>query len=752
MLICDDLKNCVVAIKDTANNILGTGFFIDDDGSLITCYHVIGDKKNEVISRDKFQVSFWKNGFEKTLDAEVIYASSNPKLLDFAILRLSQGKLHEGAYLGPVGKWERKTACKSESFGFRTPHNTEGQYAETNILGRTAGKLQLDSQAKRADQFRPGMSGAPILVDERIVGMIVTRFKDPEETIPYGLPIESIARVWGPLARRFQEQELHDKIFNVLKNHFTHYELENKICANLPSFFKVDCSSFVWEILESPYQDIISQLKQNKNIYKFVHWLQRNFSDIDMEELIPLTRYYGFVNREKELKHIRGNRHYIFINAPAGYGKTTLLRETELRYSQDGWLSVYIQVHEKPATCKQIASDIQKFLGVSGITSYPGLADIGSELANQLLITLQQFTDKHKRTSKIEEGIVLLLDNVERMSDIEFTHLLNDFIPALYDNLRENSKFRVVFAGRYLGEKLGALNVDIKIPIAIESLESFRFDIVKNTVEYESTSKSKNFPLVAALVMQTTGGHPGCMAKIIPNISFQYPEAHFATNKESYEKEVIRIADSIRKTIPYKLQNVFDMLSVFRRYNYSLLQKIIQEDIFDEKWSADDLEKSLTSTYLVNRSEGFIQDEIVRRVLFKRLRIHEETAKFIGLCCKAVNVYRKYLSETLYQPAYIVSEVLFSELQYNYYKTETPSMQSSQNLHQEFFKKDGILSNCLYELEKKPEGREHIRNLLELLKKDWEFRFCLNFFLRGKNQYDDEPYKQLMRQTNTLID
>jgi len=41
--------------------------------------------------------------------------------------------------------------------------------------------------------------------------------------------------------------------------------------------------------------------------------------------------------------------------------------------------------------------------------------------------------------------------------------------------------------------------------------------------------------------------------------------------------------------------------------------------------------------------------------------------------------------------------------------------------------------------------------LLEDEEKEWEFCFILNFFLRGENQYNDQPYQRMLKQVKNVL-
>ena len=93
----DKLCQAVVCVRGV---LIGTGFFIGKDGTLLTCFHVIGDKKTGEMAQS-LNILFNK----KEYPARCIYASPNPMNLDAAVLQLEEGQLPPGAAILPLGEW-----------------------------------------------------------------------------------------------------------------------------------------------------------------------------------------------------------------------------------------------------------------------------------------------------------------------------------------------------------------------------------------------------------------------------------------------------------------------------------------------------------------------------------------------------------------------------------------------------------------------------------------------------------------------
>ncbi len=187
------------------------------------------------------------------------------------------------------------------------------------------------------------------------------------------------------------------------------------------------------------------------------------------------------------------------------------------------------------------------------------------------------------------------------------------------------------------------------------------------------------------------------------------------------------------------------MLSVFRRYDFRLLKKILNSGIIKYAYGADKLERELTTGCPVRRNIGFIQDDIVRRLLSVRLQ-WENSELFLYLCKKAAEIYEQDLASRISGIELIVIEGIYQELRIAFYQEEqTPA--ARERLRQKFFSDGGILNKYLTILGSKPENHDIIANFIGLLEEeknpDWEFQFAVNFFLRHE-QYNNEPYTMMI--------
>lgn len=737
----DKLPQNVVRIQQ--GSAVGTGFFINRDGSLLTCFHVIREKETGKVTDREITVTF--NDVEYLADC--IFPSPDPQRLDMAILRLKDGHLPHEANLLPLGEWQpgAKQTHEFRTYGFRSEH-FEGLHANGEIRGFTSTKsgrqlLQLGSEAIGAEEIRQGMSGGPVYCDavEQIVGMLSLRVKEPGETIPCAIPLGEIAAIWPPIKERLLEEELLKQLPKVLRDKYFTEESFRLFYESLPlpDRRKYD------ELGENKFQALIEQLRNSGEVYDFINYMRGKHPNIPLHKLIELPPVHriNFVNREDELGDACGQfaPPYILFEAPAGYGKTELLKAIEQRHFRDGWLCIFVEVPKDVISAVDLINQLIGKAGYSeNLSQLPDTKAMGYTFAG--------FLEKQLALSDAA-GIVLLVDSVERLPEDEIDPFLNDFLFAIWSVIRT---LRIRLAGRYSGflwQKRAK-----EFDLTIKSLTPFRFRYVKETVRRLLPTQEEP-DLCAAHLMHITGGHPGCMAEIIQRIdSSQTAEENFRINQDNYREIVLSVANETRKSIPEKLREIFDILSVFRRYNHRLLQQIIDAGLIKYDGDAAILERALTATYLVTRKDGFIQDEIVRRLLVTKLR-WEEPERFVELCEKAKQVYEQDLQTVTSRPEHIAMEGLYHELQLDYYQRDQ-SQTTRETLQDTFYAESGALRRYLKTLSAKPYASDikaDLKTLLQDENRSWEFRFAVNFFLRGE-QYDNEPYKGLLRYIDDFLD
>jgi hypothetical protein len=494
---------------------------------------------------------------------------------------------------------------------------------------------------------------------------------------------------------------------------------------------------------------LLDQLKgeQVLDLFRLLRAIRPDIALDRQVELPPIHRLH-FVNREDERREAceRYAPQYIFFEAPAGYGKTELLKAIEQQHFRDGWLCIYVKTPEGIASALELAQHLARQGRLMSAAALSDIEVLGTALA---VAIAEKWADKTVFLDKSGRPRVLfLIDNVERLPQSEIAPFLNRFLPSVQEVL---PGLRVRLAGRYVGSEW--IKRARALKLAEHPLTPFKFKYVRDTVEsLLPFQQEADLDLYAAHLMYTTGGHPGCMAQIIECTDLTQPvEEYFIAHQDKHKDIVLPVAHRIRESIPRSLRDICDALSVFRRYNYRILQRIIDAGLIDQTGDVDSLEKALTATYLMKRKrDGFIQDEIVRRLLAIRLRWEEHT-RFIRLCENARQIYEQDLQGATLRPDQIALETLYQELQLRYFRS-SQTLGERKALRKEFLADSGILNRYLQVLAPKPNASDILADLQVCLEDedgDWEFHFVVNFYLRGV-RYCNEPYVKIMEQVRAV--
>ena len=716
----------------------GTGFFIACDGTLLTCFHVIGDPDTGHVLCDNPKVIFGEQAYA----AQVLRCSPNPRVLDAAILQLETQALPPEAALMSLAVWKTGSSPgRFKSFGFRPADQTAGLHALGEISGLIPLQngqqvLQLSSQPGDAQQMRPGMSGAPIALQDtgQIIGMAVSVIRESEESIPCAIPIDQIARFWPALEERLLEDDLLEQLQRLFLSplwftdaNFRHFCSQSHISA---------AHTGIEGAREALVQDLGDQLRGRGQVYDVINFLREYRRDIPLahELTLPPTQRINFVNRQDELADSCGRSAipYLLYDAPFGYGKTELLKAIERQHFLDNWICLRAGVLPGEGTARHLIASLAEQAGVSGINQSLEASAYGFMLAGALA---RQVSTSDAR------GVVLLVDQIENFDPDQIPVFLNAFLDALVKGLR-GVEFRLRLAGRHVDPAWK--DPRNKFDVTISSLTPFRFRYVRETLHHLFPEQSQLY-LRAAHIMHLTGGHPGCMARLIRCLNFDMPPDQIIADEATFRDTVLTAADEVRATIPERLREIFDMLSLFRRYTSRLLEYLLRNGIVQYDKGADRLEEELTATYLVSRQYGFIQDDIVRRLLSIRLWL-QDSENFLSLCAYARDAYVANLEYGSRRPDVLVAEALYQEARLGYFDDR-------EALRKQFFAPGGTVERYLAYIANDADPLDAKRNLEALLtgqrEGDWELRFALNYFLRDTD-YTDDPLKSLLQRVRAL--
>lgn len=447
-----------------------------------------------------------------------------------------------------------------------------------------------------------------------------------------------------------------------------------------------------------------------------------------------------FVNRDYEKEYILGRHlNYCLIDAPAGYGKSALLRELAEGFRDVGWQTVHAVI-EREDRFGTLLTQVADALNLDRVIVHGGL-DSRSRMG-----ALIQAIKKSWENGSDSPGLVLLVDFDNNPAYTVLEELITDLIPGIQESLRildsfRKKRFRVVIAGRCIAS---FVKKHPSIPIREFMLTPFSYRYVKESVEnYLTTEDRDSVSQLAAHTMHLTGGHPECMQKMIKEYAVigNSPDIFIESHRENIWKDIVNpTVLTVRDAIPRRLCKHLDALSIFRYLDEGILKELIKKKIITEYADAHDLADELTSTFLLSRDGRLLKDSITRRLLSLRLLKEIGSTEFETHCKRAYSICLKKLQKPETQmPEKWALEALFQSLQKHAAFVHSPKRRAAIRL--EFF--DKSVPEVIPTLFDGRNKREESLALIDALEKDWEFRFAMNYYLR-ENQYMDEPYQEFV--------
>lgn len=469
------------------------------------------------------------------------------------------------------------------------------------------------------------------------------------------------------------------------------------------------------------------------------------------------TPFVPFSNRkvewERAVLYPEGS-YYLFCG-PAGYGKTALLLKIQQESERRHWRCSYISLPEQnmyPEIIRKIAQQMQ----LSSDIPDDKPAKMGERLGNEIA---RQFGNRQHK------GFVLLLDvDHEPWPSLMETlkTMVEDVIPGIYDGLWDAEFFRntplsyrVVLAGRYIASRIQEFNC--YSPYNLTTLTPFDDKVILDICRQNILDSNEQEAFAPHLLFYS-GGHPRCMVHILETFQAAGTTTERFFHAQQYQMQIKEIAFQeaswVRASIKTNLRKIFDILCFYRRLDYLLLRRLLDEGSIWQEMAEDEYELmlKLKGSFLINwtdQTRRHLSDDIVRRMLIILLREDLPPAQFKLLCDQAKDFYLERLKTSPEFRSYWAVETLFEFIQGNV--TEIYKETDRQRLRQEFLAQE--LPSVLHLLlQGCDDPRPEKDSLVGVLEEDWEFRFTLNYYLRKyDNIYDDTPYKEMLQRVETEI-
>jgi len=199
---------------ESAYQAIGTGFFIDNHGLILTCGHVL-EKSIKIFVEIPF------DGFRR-YDADIVGFCPSDQL-DIGLIRLRNYKSANYLKLGDSNKLRR--GMRTLAVGFPLGQSYL-KYTEGIVSGFQDGVIQTDTP------INPGNSGGPLIYDGKVVGIVVSKMA-LAENVGYAVPIAQ----YYPIKDR-----LHDGLARIPRLGIEYNETDNKIKRH----FKSKCKEGIY--------------------------------------------------------------------------------------------------------------------------------------------------------------------------------------------------------------------------------------------------------------------------------------------------------------------------------------------------------------------------------------------------------------------------------------------------------------------------------------------------------------------------
>lgn len=471
-----------------------------------------------------------------------------------------------------------------------------------------------------------------------------------------------------------------------------------------------------------------------------------------LEHFKATEPYVPFTNRQDELKLILSSSApaYYLLDAPAGYGKSTLLRELRKQFSERKWICAYLALNSS-LEMDELAEAVAENLSILNLLPSPR---INQGAGYRLGSALQEYWNNS------QEGLALLFDLEPGPGNSEILErLLKEFIPEVEDSLenlspfnRGDNRFRVVIAGRYLNSYYNRLRLQ-KLPIVPSPryLGPFNYDVIYgSSIDYLKQHKRNQVRQIAEHILYLTGGHPGCMAKVLQwyKESGMSPQIFVDKFDEIIWNDIVRPVVSSLSTEATSDFGVHKLMrnNVLRYMDYAALRKLIAILGISEVRDEYDLSDKLTEATLLSWNNHLLRDDITRRLICLGLR-NDGRDEFIRLCRTAQTICEELLHDSsTSNPDVWAVEYLFQFLQQH--ASFISNSEQRRGLRTDFMSQE--LPKVLQRLVSGRKDQEQKMHLLRTIEEDWEFMYTVNYYLRY-TEYNDYAVEELKSEVNHIL-
>lgn len=447
----------------------------------------------------------------------------------------------------------------------------------------------------------------------------------------------------------------------------------------------------------------------------------------------------AFQNQQDAINFIKNQPQVgnIIINAPAGYGKTYLLKQISLIFLEKNW---YVHTVSFNSNSKDGISQKETISLI--------LKSVKLRNENNPFIAGRYFADRLREISNEYQpkgcvGACFIIDNAEAMynniSGDRVYRDLREFFQGIIDARSEFEDFsiKIIVSGRYIVNERTLIftgkpaSIDLKVfdlPIVQEAVNSF---FSQRRMSRRSDWNTK----IAAHILYITGGHPLMIRDILIKEGKLIRTIRAGEWLKKYHHHLFTsIIDPIIEEIKadFPDMNLWDdllQLCVFREFDKSIIRDLFPEAKDRPTQYVDRLERY----GLVTSHRSVYRDGVLRPAMLRWLQFGEGVQKY-SQKAKEILCKQLHFSGPLFDRSpHVLAEILYICL------LETHNVAMEQDLKKLEQRQKDIEQEMLSYMQPalnipKDELEEFIQSLEGTLHGDTELDFLFNYFFR--DQYE----------------
>lgn len=341
-----------------------------------------------------------------------------------------------------------------------------------------------------------------------------------------------------------------------------------------------------------------------------------------------------FRDREKILSLIEtGKFRRIVLDAPAGYGKSYLLRESKNRLEKKGWLCIVVTLpfdDERVKSIGEIRSEI-----ITGLE-----AEFSNDVPDPDDLLMGEFRNVKK--------FALMFDSIEADDNGKIVAWIREKIA---EPLRRSGRkdYQIILAGRHVqrdqnpyewekwkGRLQNFPNDENPIePLRQEVLQAINVsniqEILEDVLDFSGVPTLEDLHRVAEGIAWLSAGHPGIVEKLVDEWRANKYGQDFspATSqdrlKSVFKSRILGCVEELLNGFSDKKIQLLRVVSVFRQMDHNLLKNLFDRQLLDGDYQLVWTKVIALKLFDKPKSHAYWKDGVMRQVIARKLEILENT-------------------------------------------------------------------------------------------------------------------------------